>query len=601
MFPAKASMGVLGRAMLIFLPLALAAVAVMLLLYRAQSNAIFEHTKTAEQKSVEVAQQRFVATLATVVSDIRYLAQDPTLRRWLADDNPATWADVGEEYLAFVATKGLYDKVLFLDLTGRERVRANWNKGDPRRVPQAELQDKSDRYFVQETLKLKAGEIYISPFDLSVEHGQIELPINPAIRMSTLVFDTSGIPRGMIVLNYLGQRILDRIAAMSTPGRNQIWLLNEGGYWLLGPNRQVEWSFMNPNREQFGLPRSFPDAWARVRSGPGSGQFTIDAGLFTYVTLPHALAAPTPGAAVEPDITAPRLPDWTMIAFTPRSVLDADLAPLQQNSIIATLVLLLLFAIASWFLALYWEARRSTEAQMKTLNERLARDNAELDALNKELESFSYSVSHDLRAPLRAIDGFSQALAEDYGDRLDEEGRGYLARVRQAAQRMGLLIDDLLQLARVTRAEVAREEVDLSDMAGKVMQELQHAAPQRRVVSTIMPGLRALADARLTRVVLDNLLGNAWKFTGGRDPAQIEFGIESVGKERAFYVRDNGAGFDMTHAGKLFGAFQRLHDATEFPGSGVGLATVQRIIRKHGGRIWAESRPNEGAVFHFTL
>lgn len=601
MFPAKASMGLLGRAALIFLPLALIAIAVMLLLYRAQSEATFERTKTAEQKSVEVAQQRFVATLATVVSDIRYLSQEPTLSRWLANDNPGTWADVGEEYLAFVAAKGLYDKVRFLDLTGQERVRANWNKGDPRAVPQAELQDKADRYFVQETLKLKAGDIYVSPFDLNVEHGQIELPFNPAIRISTLVFDAGGMPRGMIVLNFLGQRILDRTASMSTPGRNQIWLVNEDGYWLLGPNRQVEWSFMNPNREQFGLARSFPDAWARIRGGPGSGQFKTEAGLFTYVTLPPALPAPAADAAAEPDIAAPRLPGWAIVAFTPRSVLDADLAPLRRSAIIATLVLVLLFAVAGWFLAHYWEARRLAEAQMKTLNEQLARDNAELDALNKELESFSYSVSHDLRAPLRAIDGFSQALAEDYANRLDEEGRSYLARVRQAAQRMGFLIDDLLQLARVTRTEVAREEVDLSDMAGKVMQELQRTAPQRRVVSTIMPGLRALADARLMRVVLDNLLGNAWKFTGGRDPAEIEFGVENIGGERAFYVRDNGAGFDMTYAGKLFGAFQRLHDAAEFPGTGVGLATVQRILRKHGGRIWAEAKPNEGAVFHFTL
>ena len=290
-----------------------------------------------------------------------------------------------------------------------------------------------------------------------------------------------------------------------------------------------------------------------------------------------------------------------MVAFTPQSVLDADLAPLKLRLAIATAVLLLLFAVASWFLALYWEERRAAEAQMKALNERLARDNAELDALNRELESFSYSVSHDLRAPLRAIDGFSQALNEDYSDRLDEEGLGYLKRVRQAAQRMGMLIDDLLRLAHVTRTEVAREDVDLTDMAGKVLQELQRTEPQRHVVSKIMPGLKALADARLMRVVLDNLLGNAWKFTTRRDNAQIEFGVESVGGERAFYVRDNGAGFDMAYATKLFGAFQRLHDAAQFPGTGVGLATVQRVVRKHGGRIWAEAKPNEGATFYFTL
>jgi signal transduction histidine kinase len=601
MVKAKVSAGVLRRATLIFLPLALASIAIMILLYRAQTEASFGLTRASEQKSVEIAQQRFLAALATVVSDIRYLAHDPTLRRWLSDNNPASWADVGDEYLAFVSTKGLYDKIRFIDLTGRERIRANWNKGEPRRVPEAELQDEGVRYFVEETLKLQAGDIYVSPFDLDAEHGQVELPLNPTIRVSTLVYDPSGLPRGMIVLNYLGQRLLDRVALMSTPGRNQLWLLNDKGYWLLGPSREVEWSFMFPDHEQQTVEGRYPGVWERIQNGPGSGQFVTDAGLFTYVKLTRELPGAAAGGAVEPDSTAPRLPGWTMIAFTPQAVLDDDLRPLRLRLILSTVVLLLLFAAASGFLALYWEERRSAEEQMKALNQQLAHDNAELDAVNKELESFSYSVSHDLRAPLRAIDGFSQALKEDYSDRLDTEGLGYLNRVRQAAQRMGLLIDDLLRLAHVTRTEVVREEVDLTEMADKVLQELQRATPQRHVVTNIAPGLKALADGRLMRVVLDNLLGNAWKFTDRRDPARIELGIETIGGERAYFVRDNGAGFDMAYAGKLFGAFQRLHDAKEFPGTGVGLATVQRVVRKHGGRIWAQARPNEGATFYFTL
>lgn len=601
MFQINLSAGVLRRAALIFLPLALASVAIMVLLYRAQSETTFSVTQAAEQKSVEIAQQRFVATLASVISDVRFLAHDPTLRRWLADGSAASWADVGDEYLAFVTTKGLYDKVRFIDLTGRERIRANWNQGDPVRVPVDELQDKDIRYFVQETLKLQAGDIYVSPFDLNVERDKIEEPINPAIRVSTLVYDPSGLPRGMIVLNYLGQRILDRITLSSTPDRDQIWLLNEAGYWLLGPSRDVEWSFMYPDREQHRLETLYPEAWRRLQNGPASGQFATAAGLFTYVKLPREMSGAAGTGAVDADIRAPRLPGWTMIAFTPQSVLDADLAPQKQRLMMAGAVLLLLFAAASWFLALYWEERRVAEEQMKALNQRLARDNAELDAVNRELESFSYSVSHDLRAPLRAIDGFSQALNEDYADRLDAEGQGYLKRVRQAAQRMGMLIDDLLRLAHVTRSEVVREEVDLADMAGKVLQELERTAPERHVVATFASGLKVRADGRLMRVVLDNLLGNAWKFTGRRDPARIELGVETVDGEQAYYVRDNGAGFDMAYAGKLFGAFQRLHDATDFPGTGVGLATVQRVIRKHGGRVWAQARPDEGATFYFTL
>jgi light-regulated signal transduction histidine kinase (bacteriophytochrome) len=228
--------------------------------------------------------------------------------------------------------------------------------------------------------------------------------------------------------------------------------------------------------------------------------------------------------------------------------------------------------------------------------------NRGLELVNKELEAFSYSVSHDLRAPLRSIDGFSQALIEDYADRLDDQARDYLNRVRAATQRMGHLIDDMLALARVTRTEMRRESVDLSALAGDVLAELQKSEPDRRVESHIEPGLVAQGDTPLLRVVLVNLLGNAWKFTGKQAHARIEFGThpQKTG-EPAYFVRDNGAGFDMTYAGKLFGAFQRLHSPHEFPGTGVGLATVQRVVHRHGGRVWTEGAVGKGATFYFTL
>jgi light-regulated signal transduction histidine kinase (bacteriophytochrome) len=226
---------------------------------------------------------------------------------------------------------------------------------------------------------------------------------------------------------------------------------------------------------------------------------------------------------------------------------------------------------------------------------------AELEAANKELEAFSYSVSHDLRAPLRAIDGFSQALLEDYGGRLDATGQDYLRRVRSATQRMGVLIDDLLNLSRVARAEMRREPVDMSQMAKTIAADLRSAQPERQVDIAISPRLQAEGDSRLMRVVLENLIGNAWKFTSKRESAQIEFGATQSNGTKAFFVRDNGAGFDQAHADRLFGAFQRLHGMNEFPGTGIGLATVQRIIHRHGGRVWAEGEVNKGATIYFTL
>jgi PAS domain S-box-containing protein len=234
------------------------------------------------------------------------------------------------------------------------------------------------------------------------------------------------------------------------------------------------------------------------------------------------------------------------------------------------------------------------------LERKIAQRTSELEDANKELESFSYSVSHDLRAPLRAIDGFSQALLEDYSSLLDGEGKDYLNRVRAGAQRMGWLIDDILTLSKVTRNEVVKERVDLSDMVTDILHEIT-GKEARSIERSVMPDIFAQADSRLIRIALANLLDNAFKFTSQKEKTRIEFGRTMQDQLPVYFVRDNGVGFDMSHAGKLFGVFQRLHDVRDFPGTGIGLATVQRVVRKHGGKIWAESIPGEGSTFFFTL
>ena len=244
--------------------------------------------------------------------------------------------------------------------------------------------------------------------------------------------------------------------------------------------------------------------------------------------------------------------------------------------------------------------RKRTEDQIRDLNSQLERRNTDLIAINKELESFSYSVSHDLRAPLRSIDGFSLALLEDAQDKLGPEEKEHLRRVRAATARMGQLIDDLLGLARTARRELVSENVNLSRLVQEVVSQLQIAEPERHPTVIIAPDLIVEGDRQLLRVMLENLLGNAWKFTSKRADARIEFGVQQD-HQPAYFVRDNGAGFDMRYADKLFGAFQRLHDGSEFPGSGVGLASVQRIVNRHGGRIWAESTVGKGATFYFLL
>jgi len=249
--------------------------------------------------------------------------------------------------------------------------------------------------------------------------------------------------------------------------------------------------------------------------------------------------------------------------------------------------------------------RKRAEEEVRRLNteleERVRQRTAELEATTRELDAFAYSVSHDLRAPLRSLNGFSEILQQDYCDVLDEQGLDYLRRIQTNASRMAQMIDDLLDLSRATRTELHRKPTDLTALAREVITDLRAADPDRHVEVSIADGLTASADPHLARLVLQNLLGNAWKFTARRPDARIELTTVEYGGGQHFAVRDNGAGFDMCFAGKLFDAFQRLHSAAEFDGTGIGLAIAQRVVTRHRGRIWAHGEPGAGAQFYFTL
>ncbi len=251
------------------------------------------------------------------------------------------------------------------------------------------------------------------------------------------------------------------------------------------------------------------------------------------------------------------------------------------------------------------QALAESEAEIRRMNADLERSVAQrteqLEATNRELESFAYAVSHDLRAPLRSMSGFSQLLQESQGAELDDKARHYLQRIHESSRRMSNLIEDLLSLSRISRSELTPRLVDLSQLASDAATAIKERYPNRQVELQIEPGLTVHGDSRLLRIAIDNLLDNAWKYTAYTQPARIEVGSQLDADGRTFYVRDNGVGFDMAYAGKLFGPFQRLHAETQYPGTGIGLVTVQRILARHGGRIWAQAEVERGATFYFKV
>ncbi|MGR3311384.1 MAG: ATP-binding protein [Candidatus Brocadiales bacterium] len=496
--------------------------------------------------------------------------------------------------LSFSKKTGLYDQICFLDKTGMEVVRVNYNDGSPYVVPEDQLQFKGNRYYFKETIGLERGEIYVSPFGLSIEGGEIEQPLKPMIRFGTPVFDTQGRKWGVVVLNYLGGKLFQDFDKMHLVTQSYAMLLNSNGFWLKSLNPRDEWGFMYEDRKNRTFEYAFPEAWKRI-SNEESGQFYNEDGLFTFGTVYPLLEALNSSAgtaeAFEPISPEAKAYYWKVVVHAPSDVLETSAFKLLSKYSIVFAILILILA----FVSLY-TARAKINHKMGV--ERQAQLLKELERSNQELKDFAYIVSHDLKAPLRAISSLGNWISTDYADKFDEDGKEQMNLLLGRAKRMNSLIDGILQYSRVGRAKETRVDVDLNELVTEVVDMI---APPKNIEINIQNNLPAIVCEK-TRIeqVFQNLISNAVKYM---DKPKGEIKISCVENKRnwKFSVADNGPGIGEKYFEKIFIIFQTLSPRDEVESTGVGLTVVKKIIETYGGKIWVESKVGHGSTFFFTL
>lgn len=625
-------------------------------LFDVSASAIVAQEEDDLARTMPLFGERFSGRIAKLRRDVLFLSQLRAVRGVVETHDGQLdttrgeyegWRAALRDLLAkFVTANEDYMQVRLIGSAdnGGELVRVDRVDGRVVAVAEDELQAKGDRPYFRDTIGLPSGAVYLSRIELNQEHGTIVEPHQPTVRVATPIHDRAGAPFGVVIINVEATAWLDDLAREDRKGR-RFYLANSDGEFLFHPDssRTFGWEFGVRHRIQDEFPQTavlFETDAARVAAADEQ-------------SIIHAERL-----NIDPDNPARRL---ILMAATPKELVLARATTIGRWTLVITLAMTSLAIIVAVLLARYisrplvrltaavrqielGEARpdlslsgggreveqlaaafrqmtddlfktavsrdelieevrdrQQAEAQLQAATEALSDKAAELESINRELEAFSYSVSHDLRGPLRSIDGFSLALIEDFGDKLGKEGRSMLDRVRQATIKMGGLIDDLLNLSRVSRAPLKAVKTDLSELVQAIIDRLREQEPERVVEIDVAPQVSATCDPHLINIVLTNLVENAWKFTAKADQARIAFGTRNPDGKHEYFISDNGAGFDMEFAGKLFQPFQRLHAQTEFPGTGIGLATVARIIRRHGGHVSARSEPGKKTIFVFTL
>jgi signal transduction histidine kinase len=548
----------------------------------------------------------------SIVSDLMFLAAQTDPEEILDGTGPQRIKAkilLAENYLMFSKKKRLYDQIRFLNESGMEIVRINFNDGKPAIVPDDQLQDKGRRYYFKDTFMLASGEAFVSPLDLNIEHGEIEQPKKPMIRFGAPVFDRNSKKRGVVILNYFGAKLIHNYENISANYLGQCMLLNKEGYWLKGLNPEDEWGFMYKDGKGRIFGNAFPAAW-QIISNEESGQFYNVKGLFTFKTIYPLFeglkTSSGSGEAFAPSTKQLKYKDyaWKLVSYLPKNILAAESKKMLGGFLLLYAILIILLVNGSWFFAYTKSKRRLAEEVLKRISKELEQSNIKLKEIDKLKSMFIASMSHELRTPLNSIIGFTGIILQGISGEITEEQRKELTMVENSADHLLALINDVIDVSKIEagKVELFIEEFNLADLMQGTKESFKIAVDEKNLKLSLKMPERLIIKGDETRIkqVIMNLLSNAVKFT---DRGEIEIKVKKKDEEVKVSVTDTGIGIKKENMRKLFKQFSRIYiegkPITE--GTGLGLYLSKKIVDLLGGQIKAESEFGKGSMFTFTF